>query len=402
MRSLAYSLMIFAASIFVVLIAAKDPGYVRIVRPPWSFETSLSFFAALSALALLGLYISARLVMPLLPLLMLRMPRVIATWYEKHRSARQRSALARGLIALAGGAWHTAEDELVASLHRSEMPLVSFLALALAAQGRGDLDRRDEYIAKAHAADASEKLTIGVTQALLQIQARQREQALATLVELHKLAPEHHHVMTLLAETARELKDWTTLMGLIPTLRRHKVIASEKIDEIELEVHEALLRLSLPTGAPDVLKQAWGSLPSRLHKHPRMVALYADRLIEQAQHNAAETLLRETINHEWDEALVTRYGHIKPDNIAKTFETAKGWRTSRQQSAALALTLGRLALACDKTDQGVDYLKDAIRLGAGSEAHYCLGRALEQRQQGSEALASYRAGLESCLKVRGE
>jgi HemY protein len=392
MRLLVFILGVLLIATILTLAAARDPGYVLMVWPPWSLEMPLTLYTVFAVAGFLGLYIVARLTIRAL-----RLPQGISLWRARRFGTRSRTALARGLTALASGEWKTAETELKASVQHSEAPLISYLALAMASQGQGDTGKRDDYLAQAYEASPENDLATGMTQAMLQVLANQREQALATLTELHSRAPEHRYVLKMLADTYLSLKDWTGLGYLLPELRKQKVMTEKELSRLEVNVHRHLLMPSLPSGSLDVLRRAWEALPKNLRQQPRLVAVYAGKLIEQGEHEEAESLLRDSIGREWNEELVVLYGDAHTEHVARQYDTARTWRTTHPDSAALHLALGKLALASGSNEDAIHLLDQATALGAGAAAYLALGKAYERTGDASGAQESYREGLENCL-----
>ena len=161
-------------------------------------------------------YIVARLI---------RIPRDVRRWRDRRQQRRARRVLISGLKYLAEGNWSEAETALMLSQRHSESPLLSYLGAACAAQAQEQVGKRDEYLAHAHQHSPGDTLAIGLVQAYLQHLAHQDEQALATLSDLHQQHPQHPYVLKLLARVYRELRDWTELVELLPSLRRHSALS---------------------------------------------------------------------------------------------------------------------------------------------------------------------------------
>lgn len=390
MRLVLYVFAVLFIAVWITLLAMKDPGYVLLVRPPWSMELPLTLFVIFLVIGFIAFYISGRLLTH-----SLRLPRGISLWHKNREGRKARTAMTTGLTYLAAGDWKKAETELTSSLNHSEAPLINYLALALACQGYGDKAKRDDYLAQAHKASPEDSLAIGVTQGLLQYMARQKEQALATLTELHNQAPTHRYVLKLLMETYQDLRDWTGLANLLPELRRQKVLKKTDLEKMELNVHRELLTLSLPSGSPEVLRQAWQAMPKYLHKAPDLIAIYTGKLIDQGENDEAEALLRETLAREWNETLVSLYGRVHSSRNTHQFELAKSWQSTHVDSPGLQLTLGRLALENGATEEAIEYLQHAIKLAPNADAFHELGRAYERLGNTEKAITSYRQGLES-------
>lgn len=390
MRLVIYILAVLFVAVAVTMFAIDDPGYVLLVRPPWSVELPLTLFSVFAFVAFLGLYISTRVLGQTL-----RLPRGFDIWRKRRLGRKARTAMTQGLVHLAAGQWHKAEGELLDGLPYSEAPMVTYLALALSAQGQGNKSKRDDYLLKASEDANDDILAVGMTQGLLQYMARQKEQALATLTELYNQHPNHKYVLKLLMETYLDLTDWTGLANLLPDLRKNKVLDKDELEKVELKVHRELLKLSLPTGSLDVLRQAWKAMPKHLHQHAELIAIYGGKLIEQGEGDDAESLLRVALERQWDEALVTLYGLAHATQIVRQYERAKSWQTAHADSPALYLTLGRLALETGATHEAIETLQRSLDLLPSRSAYRELGRVYELTGNFEAATTSFRRGLET-------
>jgi len=380
--------LLFAATL-ITLYAMENPGYVLIARAPWSIEMSLTLFIPLMIAAFFLLYLALYLIIRLW-----RIPRDVGRWRVRRHARDARHALLLGLTSLAESNWIEAETQLLAGMRHGDTPLLNYLGAAIACEGQGNIEKRDEYLALAHKNAPQYNLAIGMTQAHLQHQAHQLEQALATLNDLRASAPKHRQVLKLLAQVYLELRDWTGLIELIPDLRQHYAMPVKEIEAVELQAHRELLKLSLPSGSPGVLEKAWNAVPKSLRRHPALVAIYARQLIQQNESARAESVLRPAIEDGWDPALVELYGRTTGVNPAEQLETAEGWLPARAEDSTLLLTLARLALRNRQEAKARTYYEKCLTLRAPAEAYRELGDLLERSGDKEQALACYRRGLE--------
>lgn len=389
MRILLVIIGVLLVGILATLAALKDPGYVLIARAPWSVEMSLPVFLLLaltgSAVFFLVVYLAVLLV---------RIPSNVARWRANRNIRQSREALHQGLTKLAEGNWVEAESQLLASMRGAEKPLISYLGAACANQGQGNLEKRDEYLAAAQRSSPQQHLAVGMTQATLQYIAHQSERALATLSELRQIAPRHQQVLKLLAQLYLELRDWTNLANLIPQLRQESVMMPREIDALEQRAHRELLTLSLPSGSLEPLQKAWNSVPKPLRRDPGFIAIYARHLIQQREMDAAESLLREAVEAEWDDTLVELYGLAHSERSAEQLEVAERWLGIYPENAKLLLTLGRLAINCQQDQKACGYLEKCISLRGPIDAYREIGTLLERMGEKDRALAYFRRGTE--------
>ncbi|MHB8345824.1 MAG: heme biosynthesis HemY N-terminal domain-containing protein [Acidiferrobacterales bacterium] len=389
MKFLIFVLIVLFASVTLALAVMHDPGYVLIARTPWSMEMPLTVFTVALVLGFGVIYAVVRTSIRLW-----NTPRDVSQWRRRQRARRAREALAHGLVSLSEGNWEKAEKQLLADIGHSETSSINYLAAAFVAQAQNNTEKRDEYLALAHSSMPGHTLATGMAQAQLQILAHQNERALATLSQLRTMEPKHPRVLGLLAQTYCELHDWESLANVIPELRKHKALPAPEIDALELQARRELLMLALPSGAANVLKQAWNAMPHRLHHHPDLVAIYARHLMTQGAMDEAERLLAATLGNEWNDELVRLYGLAQATDPAAQLKTAEGWLSAQSDSPVLLLTLGRLAARNKLLDQAREYLEKSILLRGPAEAYQELAGLLEQRGEHEKALEYYRHALD--------
>lgn len=388
MKRLAFVIAVLLLAFVIVWLASDDPGYVLIARKPWSIEMSLTVFTVIAIISIGAFYFIIRLVTRARGI-----PADVAGWRQRRHAKQARLAINQGLGLLAACEWPEAEAQLLAGLRFSEAPVINYVGAAIAAQGQGDIRKRDNYLAEAGKVAPDENIATGMSQAYLQHLANQHEQALATLTGLRNRAPENTAAMKLLKDTYLALHDWTGIMNLLPDLKRYKALDQDEITRLEIETYTELLTLSLPSGSLEVLQQAWKNIPETLRGHPKLLLLYAGKLIEQGEHDLAEKLLRKAIEKEWNPALVRLYGSAVSQQIGKQLENARSWLVARPKDPDLLLTLGKLALENGDTDSAQDYLKTSLDIRANVETWYQLGRTYERDNRASEAMDAYRHGL---------
>ncbi len=395
MRALFVILLLLFAAASATLVAFRNPGYVLIAREPFVLETSLAMFLLIAAALFAALYAGVRLLVRII-----RVPHSLARWRQTRRTRKAREAFLNGLTNLLAGEWLKAEQELVASLHAADSPLLGLLGAALAAQGQGDTAKRDNYLARAHAHSGNHSLAAQMIQAQAQLLSRQDEQALATLTQVRAQHPQQAQAVRLLIEAQRRLRDWQNLARLLPEARRRALLPENELDVLERDTQCALLNLPLPAGALPTLQQAWSAAPAAARQHPDLVAVYARQLIHQGAPDECADLLAATLERAWDERLVLLYGEVQGTSPAVQLETAEEWHARHGESPALLLTLGRLAQRNRLTDRARGYLEKSLSLGASAAAHAELGRLFEEAGDSARALSHCQQALELCRNLQ--
>lgn len=388
MKLLFFVVVVLVAAVGLALLAQSESGYVLINYGPWSIETSFTLAVVALLLTLVAFYAGVRLIIGALA-----MPGRLRAWRRGRRTLRARVATARGLTALAEGHWLKAERDLSRYAERSEMPLLSYLGAARAAQRLGDEERRNYLLSLAHRSSNDGELAVGVTQAELQMESGQLEQALAILMHLRGMTPKNVHVLHLLQQVYERLGSWNELVELLPELRKRRVLAEDAADLLERRAWESLLRQAEEHGQADKLRELWERIPRHLRQHTALVAAYARGLLAAGVGAEAEDLLREAVRRQWDAELVRLYGLAEGKNVTQQLGVAEEWLKRHQRHPLLLLTLGRLAMRAQLWGKARAYLEASAGMEARAETHLALGELLERLGENDTALGYYRKGL---------
>lgn len=379
---IAFGVAVAAAQI----VTTTGPGYVLISLQDWAIELSLTMFVAIVVVGFIVLYLALRLLAGLW-----KTPKKVGRWNQNRLKTKAQRDQAHGMMELIEGNWPKAEKRLLRHLGHTETPLLNYLGAAHAAQEQGDLDKRDEYLAKAQEVDPDQTLAIALTQAKLQYQTGQLAQSRKTLRRLRSLAPNNKRILTLFIRVCQELEDWGGLLEALPTAKKLGVLSPEDLEQVK---HYAGRRL-LTSNSEDKLPTVWESFNRELKKDPKLIAAYAERLIELKQMDKCEALLRKALRQKWDDQLVRLYGRVRASDPANQLKTAEKWATQHAKDPNLMLTLARLCMANELWGKARSYLETAIANNGPAEAYQELGRLLEQLGEPNKALTYYRKGLES-------
>ena len=269
-RFILYFLILFL-SIWIGLKMHASPGYVLITYQDWALETSLWVAVFAILISVLVLYKTTRLLA-----FLGNFPTRIEQWFQRRRNHHAQRLTTQGLRLLAEGHWREAEKSLLKSAKDSDSPLINYLAAANAAQGRKDVQKRDEYLHRALLSTDDAQVAVGLTQAELQLDTHELVQARNTLEHLNRIVPRHPQVLKLLQKVYVELGDWHQIQSLLPELRRKDVLSKDEMLALEKQLYLALLVQQLPNATADQLPKIWRDVPHHLHEDPDLLVKYTD------------------------------------------------------------------------------------------------------------------------------
>lgn len=355
-----------------------NPGYVLIAYNNWTIETSFWVLIICAIMFFVVGYFLVRLLNNIC-----KLPQRFHSW----TSSRKLRKTIQGLLELAAGNWKAAEKKLSRAVNL-QTGIINYLGAAIAAQKQHQVWRRDHYLSQAHE-KAQKSLVPGIIQAQLQIENKQWEEALATLLRLKRSAPRHTVILGLLLQVLKELQDFEELRTLLPQLQKRKVLSRQALADLTVEVHSELLAQHLALDVVNFGKDFWRELPRALRKNAKLVKIYANFLREKNP-ALAETLIKDTIHHTWDDALLEVYSQIKSAHPLKQLHRAEQWLRRQPENPALLLCLGKICAAQKLWGPARYYLEKSLKLAPKTETYLALGAIMENQEQTIAAMEKYK------------
>jgi len=319
-----------------------------------------------------------------------RAPKKLGQAAGRYRAGRAGERLTKGIIELAEGNFAKGEKLLVRAAKVSDAPLMNYLAAARAAHLLGHDDRRDNWLKQAYEDLPEASNAVLLTQAELQLDQEQYEQALATLRRIEENAPNHSHALTLLGRLYFRLEDWANLADLIPRLRKRGRIGAATLDMWSQRVY--IEKLNHSSDAEAVLAE-WKLIPKGLRRDLPLLEAYYGGLMRTGMHDRAEKELAAEVKREWRGALVRLFGMVEGPDPTRQLRRAENWLKTHGEDVDLLLTSARLCLRNELWGKARSYLETVISIRPTPEAYQEYGRLLNRLGEGDAAADAYRAGL---------
>lgn len=398
MKLLALVLLALVAGVALALFALNDPGHVILNIRGYTVETSVALLILVSIVVFIVLYYVIRLIST-----SRHAPAKISGWIRRRQRDKAQKSLLRGLLALTAGEWENAEQALLSHVSHCDKPALNYIAAARAAQQQGAHERRDRYLKTAHQLDPSAATAVSITQAELQLNQGQYEQALATLKRLHAETPRNRLILKLLAHLYLKLKDWERFIELLPTVRKYRVIGEKDCNHWQQQAHLHLLISAGKTQERRYVSESWQRVPKPLRHDPELVAEYARQLAACGDIDEAIRIIDQQVSqHASSGPLMRLYGQLQGSQVLTQLVHAERWLNEEHETPELFLTLGQLAIANEMWAKARDYLKRAVALNAGPQAYQLLGLVLTELGEVEAANDTYRLGLDIVAHQTGE
>ena len=321
-----FGLIVVIALVLSALAAhvlLQDPGYVVINFRGYLVEMSVPVLLAIVALIVIGAWLAVKV---------FRAPRRLGEAAGRYRTGRAGQRLTRGMIEIAEGNFSKGEKLLARAANVSDSPLLNYLQAARAAHLLGETERRDTWLKQAYEQTPAAANAVLLTQAELQLDEGQYEQALATLRQLEENSPNHARALVLLGRLYFKLQDWDQLAGMLPRLRKHGKLEAAILKDWSLRVHENKLQRAADI---EVLSDAWQGVPKDLKKDPVALVAWFEGLIRTGMHDQASKELARELKREWREPLVRLFGVVESSDRAAQLKRAESWLKDHADDAEL-------------------------------------------------------------------
>ncbi|MEM9402725.1 MAG: heme biosynthesis HemY N-terminal domain-containing protein [Pseudomonadota bacterium] len=368
-------------AVFAAEFLVEDYGYVYIDFRGYRVEMNLITLAVIFVLAVFAIWFVRKLLIA---------PRLVGEAAGRYRAARAGDKLMRGMIEVAEGNFAKGEKLLGRAATTSDAPLFNYLQAARAAHLQGNVARRDEWLKLAYEDTPGAGNAVLLTQAELQIDSGQYEQAVATLRKLDENSHNHGYALVLLGKVYFNLGDWQNLADALPRIQKHGRISADKLNEWSLRVHSEALR---GAAEPEEVTAAYAAVPRKLQSEPRILEDYFEALIRTGQHDKAEIELGKAIGKEWRGFLVRLFGKVEGNDASKQLKKAESWLNQHPEDPDLLLAAARLCLRNELWGKARSYLESVITLRPSPEAYQVYGKLLNQLGEADAAAEAFREGL---------
>ena len=298
--------MKFALIVIITLLVSvlathfllSDPGYVIVNFRGHIFEMSVPVLFGLIVLVVILVW---------LVWLIIRAPRKLGEAAGRMRAGRSGQKLTAGMIQIAEGNFARGEKLLARAAAGSDAPLFNYLQAARAAHLQGQDERRDEWLKLAYEQTPEAANAVLLTQAELQLDREQYEQALATLRRLDENSKDHSYAIALLGRLYYRLEDWTNLAEILPRLKKHGRIDQETIDRWTIRVYVEKLGNA---ASGDAVVVEWATIAKKFKTDVSLLDAYYTALIRTNMHEKAEKDLIAALKQDW-RAVPTLRHHLR-------------------------------------------------------------------------------------------
>lgn len=382
MKTLFWLLGLFTAAV-AVMLAARHPGYVQFVYPPYRMEMSLTLFA----LALAGIFVLTYMLLRL-AIATLQLPQYVKAFREEQAARKGREAMLVALKAYFEGRFAAAEKAAVRAMDAGEKSGLNSIVAARSAHELREFARRDAYLDDAETRSADDTTMRLMAKTEFMLDQKQPQSALNSLKELNDTGM-HKHVgaLTLELKAQQQSRNWDAVLEVTAQLEKRRAI--DKFVAEQLRQQAWLEKFRGQTGDISALRALWKSIPGEFKRRTKIAAAAAAAFNRLGDCKSAQQLLADCLNTQWDSDLVTLYGECLSDNNIAQIEQAERWLKQHTDDAGLLLALGKLCVHQKLWGKAQSYLDASLSLAQNPAAYAALGQLAEKLGKHEEALAYF-------------
>ena len=382
-------LAVFALAVGLSLAAHLNDGYAILVFPPYRVELSLNL-AILFGVAGFALgYMLLRLVAHTL-----RLPLHVRAFRLRRRGDKGRAAMLAALQALFEGRYSRAEKSAGEAYELGEAPALSALIAARSAAELRELERRDQWLARAESHDADTRQARLAVQASLLLDDRRYDDALAVLRELSASGGKRIATQRMLMKAHQRLGHWDEVRRLATAMGKRGVLAEVAATQLRITAQVEALRQH--AGDATGLLECWQHTEDRVDA--RVARTAAQLFIALGDCRRAHEIVEAALEAEWSEPLILLYGECLGADVLAQIERAEKWLNSRPRDRALLLTLGRMCVAQDLWGKAQSYLEASLSEEPSRTAHVALAQLFDRIGKPEDANRHYRASADAKLR----
>lgn len=387
MKFLLWLLGLFALAVALTL-AAHNPGYVLLAYPPYRFEISLTLFVLALLAAFVLIYLTVRLL-----LVVLGLPAYVRTFRAERSKVKGRAAMMDALGAFFEGRYQAAEKFAVQALELGEESGIIPIIAARAAHELREFDKRDAYLAAAEGKTVGESTMRLVAATKFNLDQRQPQAALDALKALRDSGV-HGHIGALHLElkAQQQARNWDAVLDVVNQLEKRDALDMASATYIRQQAWLEKLREHAQDA--ESLRTLWQSVPTEFKRQGKIVATAARALMRMGDGKAAQKILSDSLNAQWDGELVTLYGDCVAGDVVAQIEQAEKWLRQHTQDAGLLLALGKLCLQQGLWGKAQSYLEASVSVAPSRAAYTMLGKLAEKLDKHDMAFKYFQKAME--------
>ncbi|MEL0629525.1 heme biosynthesis HemY N-terminal domain-containing protein [Psychromonas aquatilis] len=393
--------MIRLLIIFVILIAAMifapelsaHKGYLLISFDSYTtYETTI-----VSAIIVITIFYFLLLLAEWCLRRLFSLSRYTRGWFGQRKTLKAQKNSRLGMLALLEGDTKQAQKLLSKSAPRTEAPALTYISAARASHKNGDFEQRDDYLQRASEHPGC-KLAVGLVWAELQLDARQYENALATLNELEEEFPKNKQVLQYCLDTYSAINEWEKLINLLHTQRKSLTFSDQEFNALELKAHQQLFqKLAMEDGK--LLDDYWhNETPRWMRKELTYQKAVINAYIDNGRGELAKTFLLDKLHRQLSLPLLPYLQKVELEDTSELIAFLEKQLKKSQYVDYVHQALAYLKLKENQPEAVVSHLTESVKSLPNVNDYNLLASLLEEQGDSEQANVYYREGLQFAVQ----
>jgi HemY protein len=386
-RLAVWSILLAALAVGIALIARQSTGYVVIVAAPYRIELSLNLLLFLILAGYFAFYFLTRLVATLAAI-----PARVRAYREERARSRLRQSLNDALLAFFQGRYASAEKSAAMALTGDETKGVAAIIAARSAHELGRFSEREQFLDHAKGAEPAVDQARLTTLADLLVSQGRHEEALAVLKDLSARDSRNLRLLRLKLQAEQAIRDWDAVLSTVSALAKLGGIGPAEAATALRAAH--LGNLARKSQDANALGAYWKQLPQEMRVDPAVAATTARYYVALGATAPAQAIIEESLEREWNAALVALYGEAAGEDALPQIQRAEGWLRDHARDPALLLALGKLCMRQELWGKAQSYIEASLALEPTHDGHMSLAALMERIGKPQEAVRHFRRSAE--------
>jgi HemY protein len=387
MRFAIWAILLAAVAVGIALVARTSTGYVVIFSGTQRIELSLNLLVFLVIAGYFAFYAAARLVATLIAI-----PARVRAYREERTRARLRQSLSDSLLAFFQGRYASAEKSAAAALLGEETKGVAAIIAARSAHELGRFNEREKFLDQAKGSAPEVDQARLTTLADLLVSQGRHEEALAVLRDLSARDSRNLRLLRLRLQAEQAMRLWDAVLDTVDALARLGGIGPAEAATARRAAH--LGNLARDSQDAATLTAYWKQLPGEIRNDPGVAATAARYHLALGSTAAAQGIIEQALEREWNPALVALYGEAAGEDALPQIERAEKWLRAHARDPALLLALGKLCMRQSLWGKAQSYIEASIALEPTHDGHMTLAALMEKIGRHQDAILHFRKSAE--------
>jgi HemY protein len=324
---------------------------------------------------------------------LLSMSAVTRGWLGQRKTKKAQKNSLLGMFALFEGNSKQALKLLSKSAPRSEAPSLTYIAAAKAAHQQALYDQRDDYLQLASESQKGAQLSVGLVWVELQLDAKQYENALATLNELTIKFPKNRRIACLYLELYPALNEWKKYIQALNEQRKVLGYSEQEFAKLELNAYQHFFK-QLASDSAELLKLFWDNkAPRWMRKELNYQKAVLDAYIETDNGKLAQVFLIEKLNKQFSLPLLNYLNKVAITDHYPLILLLEKKLKKVEEKGLIHQALGHLKLKENNVDGAIKHLEISLETEPRVDDYVLLAQLLEQQDRTQDAAFYYRQGL---------